>query len=393
MAGPDDTSLILGPLHAQHEALGATMTGFAGYSMPLRYTSEIAEHEAVRNAAGLFDVSHMGEIFVAGPGAADALDYALVGRISAVAVGRAKYTMLCADDGGVLDDLIVYRTGDTDYMVVANAGNAPLVAHELVARCARFECSIVDASRNMSLIAVQGPRAVRIVANMLGADAPIPIDEMRYYSSQPVVIDGAVPATLGRTGYTGEDGFEMFVPASDAERVWDAALRHGVSQGIVACGLAARDSLRLEAGMPLHGSEIGPDRTPYEAGLGRVVALDTPDGEPREFVGAEALRAAAARDNAWREAPGDAPADARVLYGLIGDGKRAARAGYTVHDAAGASVGTVTSGAPSPTLGRQIAMAYVHPRVAAEGVPLSVDVRGRAESMAATPLPFYAREQ
>ncbi len=375
------------PLASRHEALGATMTDFAGWSMPVRYSSDLAEHHAVRRAAGLFDVSHMGEIWVRGAGAAKALEGALVSRIGAVEVGRAKYTMICADDGGVIDDLIVYRTADDVFLVVANAGNAVVVADELRERCAGDDCEIDDASDRTSLIAVQGPGALAIVRAMTGDDR---LGDLRYYAAAEATVDGGVPALVGRTGYTGEDGFEFFVPGDDAGRVWDAALAAG-GDGLAPCGLGARDTLRLEAGMPLYGHELGRDRTPYAAGLGRVVHLGTESRPRGDFVGRDALARAAAETERWEALPEAAPAEARVLVGLEGGGKRAARAGYRLLDGFGADVGVVTSGAPSPTLGRPIAMAYVHPRFASEGSALVADVRGRGERMRVVALPFYQR--
>jgi len=375
------------PLASRHEALGATMTDFAGWSMPVRYTSDIAEHRAVRTAAGLFDVSHMGEIWLRGTGAAAALDGALVSRISAIDVGRAKYTMICESDGGVIDDLIVYRTADEEFLVVANAGNASVVSAELVARCAGDDCAIDDASARTSLIALQGPDALAIVESMTGDTG---LGELAYYAAKETTVDGSVAALVGRTGYTGEDGFEFFVAADDAGRVWDAALAAG-GDGLSPCGLGARDTLRLEAGMPLYGHELGRERTPFAAGLGRVVHLGT-EAKPRgDFVGREALAHAAAEAAAWEALPEAAPIDARVLVGLAGESKRAARAGYRVLDGFGAEVGEVTSGAPSPTLGHPVAMAYVHPRFADVGTNVVVDVRGRGERMRVVALPFYQR--
>ena len=389
------------PLHDEHVALGANLTSFGGWLMPLRYTSDLAEHRAVREAAGLFDLSHMGEIEVAGPQAAAALDHALVGNLSAVAPGRARYTMICQEDGAVLDDLVVYRLADERFLVVANAGNADLVARELVARAAGFDATVTDQGASTALVAVQGPRAEEIVAGLTDPADPVAAEtvrDLRYYAAAPLVLrtdDGAVDALVARTGYTGEDGFELFMPADRAADLWRTVLAAGAPLGLVPAGLSARDSLRLEAGMPLYGHELDTTTTPYEAGLGRVVKLDKvdADGAPLEFVGRAAL---AAR----RESP-----PARVLVGLRGLGRRPARAGYAVVlpgdgvDAGGAvgeyarRVGTVTSGAPSPTLGHPIALAYVTPELSAEGTELAVDVRGRAEPVVVVPLPFYRRPQ
>lgn len=378
------------PLYDEHVALGAVLTGFGGWLMPLRYTSDLAEHRAVREAAGLFDLSHMGEIWLRGAGAAAALDYALAGTASAIAVGRAKYSMICAEDGSVLDDLIVYRTADEEFLVVANAGNAVLVASELVARAAGFDAVVEDRSEATALVAVQGPEAEDILAGLVaGADVET-VRGLKYYASAPVTLavtaeglagggddDGVVEALVARTGYTGEDGFELFVPAESAVAVWRTLLAAGAGVGLVPAGLSARDSLRLEAGMPLYGHELDRTTTPYEAGLGRVVRLD----KAGDFVGKAAL---AAR----KVSP-----PARVLVGLRGLGRRPARAGYPVLGPSGVTIGEVTSGAPSPTLGYPVAMAYVTPELSAEGTELSVEVRGRAEPVVVVPLPFYRRPQ
>jgi glycine cleavage system T protein (aminomethyltransferase) len=362
------------PLRAVHERLGATMTPFAGWLMPLRYGSEIAEHRAVRGTAGLFDLSHMGEIAVTGTGAGEALDYALTGHLSALAPGRARYTMICAPDGGVLDDLIVYRLTGTEFLVVANAANTAVVAAALRERAAGHQARVQDQTGDYALIAVQGPLAGGILAPL----TDIGLDEVRYYASHQATVAGR-PVLLARTGYTGEDGFELFTSPDDAEPVWNALADAGGADGLVPAGLAARDTLRLEAGMPLYGNELGPDVTPFEAGLGRVVVFSKPD----DFVGRAAL--------AERAAAGPR----RILTGLTGGSRRVPRHGYPVlWD--GEPCGTVTSGAPSPTLGVPIAMAYLDPATAelagADGDGrLAVDIRGSAEPALFTSLPFYHR--
>ncbi|WP_159806989.1 glycine cleavage system aminomethyltransferase GcvT [Cellulomonas citrea] len=371
------------PLRAAHEALGATLVPFAGWLMPLRYTSDLAEHTAVRTAAGLFDLSHMGEIGVRGPGAAGFLDLALVGNLSALRVTGARYTMICAADGGVIDDLIVYRLAEDDYMVVANAANHDVVLAELAARATGLEVTITDDSPATALVAVQGPRALEIVEALPGlvVDPELGVTPatLKYYAFLPVTVDGT-PGLLARTGYTGEDGFEFFVPGPVSSALWAALLATGEPFGLVPAGLAARDSLRLEAGMPLYGHELDRTTTPYDAGLGRVVKLDKigADGAPIPFVGREPLAARA-------QQPGT-----RTLVGLEGLGRRAARDGYAVL-ADGAPVGAVTSGMPSPTLGHPIAMAYVPPELSEPGTQLAVDVRGRAEPVRVVALPFYRR--
>ncbi|NKZ06630.1 glycine cleavage system aminomethyltransferase GcvT [Actinomadura latina] len=353
------------PLHDVHRDLGANIVDFAGYLMPLRYKSETAEHEAVRTGAGLFDLSHMGEIFLSGPGAGAALDHALVGNLSPMPVGKARYTMICGPDGGVLDDLIVYRLADDTWMVVANAANAAVVRDALVERAAGFEAAVDDRSGAYALIALQGPRSQKILEGFTDA----PVGGLKYYAILAGRVAG-VDALVARTGYTGEDGFELFVDASDAVPLWRALA--GVD-GVVPAGLAARDSLRLEAGMPLYGNELTAETTPFEAGLGRVVKLD----KTVDFVGKTALAAQA------QTPPG------RRLVGLVARGRRAPRKGYQVVTSGGAPCGVVTSGAPSPTLGKPIALAYLDSGTEETG--LAVDVRGRPEPVDVVDLPFYKR--
>src|SRR5918996_1717080 len=222
-------------LDAVHRALGATMTDFAGWDMPLRYGSERDEHNAVRTKAGLFDLSHMGEITVTGPGAAALLDYALVGNLGGVKVGRARYTMICREDGGILDDLIVYRLAETEYMVVANASNAQVVLDALTERAAGFDAEVRDDRDNYALIAVQGPESPGILKSLTDAD----LDGLKYYAGLPGTVAG-VPALIARTGYTGEDGFELFVAPADAEKLWQALTEAGGSAGLLPRGLACR---------------------------------------------------------------------------------------------------------------------------------------------------------
>ncbi|MFB6790570.1 glycine cleavage system aminomethyltransferase GcvT [Streptomyces olivaceus] len=374
------TELRRTALDATHRALGATMTDFAGWDMPLRYGSERDEHVAVRTRAGLFDLSHMGEITVTGPQAAELLNFALVGNIGSVKPGRARYTMICREDGGILDDLIVYRLGDTEagsspYMVVANASNAQVVLDALTARAAGFDAEVRDDRDAYSLLAVQGPEASGILKGLTDAD----LDGLKYYAGLPGTVAG-VPALIARTGYTGEDGFELFVQPAHAVELWEALTRAGEGVGLVPCGLSCRDTLRLEAGMPLYGHELSTALTPFDAGLGRVVKFE----KEGDFVGRAALAEAASR--AEQSPP-------RVLVGLVAEGRRVPRAGYQVVSG-GAVVGEVTSGAPSPTLGRPIAMAYVDPAHAAPGTAgVGVDIRGSHEPYEVVALPFYKRQK
>jgi aminomethyltransferase len=347
------------------------MTSFAGWQMPLRYGSETAEHQAVRHAAGLFDLSHMGEIMVSGPGAGQALDYALTGFLSGLRPGRARYTMICAADGGVLDDLVVYRQGEEEFLVIANAANTAVVFGELLSRAAGFDAAVTDATDDYALIAIQGPAAASILAPLVSVD----LDAMKYYAGAFGDVAG-VPVWVARTGYTGEDGFELFCRPADAVPLWEALTAAGGPAGLVPAGLAARDTLRLEAGMPLYGNELGPDMTPFEAGLGRVVKFD----KPGDFVGRPALLA---RSLAGPD---------RELVGLTLQSRRVARHGYPVF-ADGIPAGTVTSGAPSPTLGQPIAMAYLTTDADARAAVLTVGIRGEVVPVQLTDLPFYSRSR
>ncbi|WP_432544089.1 glycine cleavage system aminomethyltransferase GcvT [Kineococcus sp. SYSU DK002] len=359
------------PLAARHAALGASFTDFAGWSMPLRYTSELAEHRAVRETAGLFDLSHMGEIRVTGPGAAAALDAALTGRPSAMPVGRAAYGLVVDADGGIVDDLVTYRLGEQEFLVVANAANVEPVVVALADRARPHDAHVADETARWALLAVQGPASAAALAPLVDAD----LGALGYYRCTPAIL-GGTDVLLARTGYTGEDGFEVLVPVADAERAWDLLLAATREHGGVPAGLACRDTLRLEAGMPLYGHELRRDVTPYAAGLGRIVHLDKDPGT----VGLDALRRLAAE-----EPP-------RVLVGLAGTGRRAPRAGYAVVSG-GAVVGEVTSGALSPTLGHPVALALVDRAHAAPGTALGVDVRGTELPVQVVALPFYRRER
>ncbi|WP_425836580.1 glycine cleavage system aminomethyltransferase GcvT [Microbacterium sp. PA5] len=367
-APPRETALA-----DRHRALGASFTDFGGWSMPVRYSSDLAEHHAVRSAAGLFDISHMAEFAVDGPGAGALLDHALAGRLSTLPVGKAKYSLLLAESGGIVDDLIVYRLAEDSFFVVANAGNRAPVAEALRARSAGFDGTVTDVTDEYALIAVQGPSARTILEQTAGLAARTrPLEDLPYYASAEGSFRGA-RVLIARTGYTGEDGFELYIEPSRAEELWDALTEAGAPHGLVPAGLAARDTLRLEAGMPLYGHELSLELLPVQVGLGRVVAVDK-----AEFVGKAALESVVATD-------------APVLVGLVSDGRRAGRAGYAVVDADGATVGTVTSGALSPTLGHPIAMALVAPTHATAGTELALDVRGTRIPATVTELPFYRR--
>jgi aminomethyltransferase len=360
----------LSPLHAVHEALGAAFTDFAGWQMPVRYSSDLAEHHAVRTAAGIFDISHMAEIGVDGPDAAAFLDAALAGRLSAMLPGKAKYSLVLNEAGGIVDDLIVYRMTDTSYLVVANASNRFAVVEALQHRAAGFDVVIDDRTEQIALIAVQGPASVAVLAATAGLTIE-GLDDLKYYAWGSGTFAG-VDLMVARTGYTGEDGFELYAPVEHAAALWSALTAAGEPLGLVPCGLAARDTLRLEAGMPLYGHELGLSIQPVQAGLGRVVVTDKP-----AFVGRDAILAGP-------------PEGAPVLVGLKADGKRAARAEYPVYSG-DTLVGEITSGALSPTLGYPIAMAFVAPEVSALGTVLDLDVRGTRIPATVVALPFYSR--
>ena len=357
------------PLLSRHVALGARMIDFGGWQMPVQYTSILNEHRAVRERAGLFDLSHMGELFVEGPDAGPALAGALVTDPTSLEVGRAHYSMICAPDGGVIDDLIVYRLAEDRFLVVANASNAPVVSDALVERIEASRSILDDGSLATALVAVQGPAA----RGILGPLTDVNLATLRYYAIAEGVVAG-MPALVARTGYTGEDGFEVFVDNAAAGELWDILLGAGAPSGLVPVGLGARDTLRLEAGMPLYGNELDRSTTPFEAGLGRVVKL----AKAGNFVGREALTRAA------KAGP------RRLLVGLAVRGRGIARHGYPVW-AGDRRTGIVTSGTQSPTLGLPIAMAYVAPGDAVMGTMLEVEIRDTRAVAEVVPLPFYSR--
>ena len=358
------------PLDARHRSLGARMVPFAGWEMPVQYSSIVAEHKAVRENAALFDLSHMGELWIRGPQAAAFLDYALVTAPSRLAVGRAHYSMITDADGGVIDDLIVYRTATDEFLVVANASNREAVAAELQQRKAGYDVALDDASMRTALIAIQGPRS----RELLQPHCSIDLEPVKYYSIAAAEVCKR-PAWIARTGYTGEDGFEILLDWDDAERVWNHLLEAGAPTGLVPAGLGARDTLRLEAGMPLYGQELSRTISPFEAGLGRVVKFD----KEGDFVGRAALETASANPR-------------RKLVGLRLTGRGIARTGYPVYlPAAEASVGEVTSGTSSPTLGYSIAMAYLPVEHAEVGTAVAIGIRNDRVAAEVIALPFYRR--
>jgi aminomethyltransferase len=317
----------------------------------------------------------MAEIRVDGSDAAAFLDYALAGKLSAIAVHQAKYSLILTPAGGIIDDVVVYRTGSAEFLVVANAGNRGPAVASLTQRSARFDARVADESDDTALLAVQGPNALAVLQETVGLSIDGDPVALRYYRTLTGTFEG-LPVLLARTGYTGEDGFELYVAVSGALALWNALADAGTAHGLVPAGLASRDTLRLEAGMPLYGHELTTRDYPAQAGLGQVVNL----AKETDFVG----RAAS------EEGP---PAGARVLVGLASAGKRAGRAGYPVYRSADADEadGAITSGALSPTLGHPIAMAYLAPALARPGTEVFVDVRGTRIPATVTPLPFYTR--
>ncbi len=355
------------PLHAEHVAAGARFTSFAGWELPLSFGGILREHRAVRERAGLFDVSHMGRLEVTGPGAAAALDRLLTADVEGLAVGRGRYTLLCSPAGGVLDDLIAYRLGEERFLLVVNAANAVRDRRWMEDNAAPG-AAVTNVTGATALVALQGPRAAAILAGAGGR-----WEGLARFAVAEGELAGA-PALAARTGYTGEDGFEIMVPAPAAPAVWRRLLESGRREGLEPAGLGARDTLRLEAGLPLYGHELREDVSPLEAGLERFVCWT------KDFVGREALAAERERG------------PARRLVGLRLERVEAGgipRSGHPVLEE-GEPVGTVTSGGPAPTLGGAVALALVRSGAGRSGF-LDVAVRGRTVRAAVVAPPFYRR--
>jgi len=369
MTIPTGTPLKQTPLHARHLALGARMVAFAGWEMPVEYTSVSEEHRAVRTRAGLFDVSHMGEIEVAGADALAAVQWVTSNDAARLAVGQAQYSALTTPQGTFVDDLLVYRLAADHFLFVVNAANtAKDVAWVREQVRGRGDVVVVDASARYVLLALQGPLAREILQPLASAD----LGTLKYYWFTPGEVAG-VMATISRTGYTGEDGFEIFVPPAKAERVWDALLAAGRPAGLLPAGLGARDTLRLEAAMRLYGQDIDETTTVLEADLGWIVGWDK-----GEFLGAEALRQQRAQGVT------------RKLVGFEMLERAIARHGYPVVDD-GRTIGVVTSGTLTPFLQKAIGLAYVPVERSSPGTEVVIDVRGRRARARVVPLPFYKR--
>jgi glycine cleavage system T protein (aminomethyltransferase) len=358
------------PLFAEHSALAARFVPYAGWRMPVQYRGVSEEHHAVRRAVGLFDVSHMGRLVFEGPRAVELIDGAITNDFSRLEPGRALYTCCCNEAGGILDDLIVYRLAPERVLVVCNAANHEKIASHLSA-LARSRASYEDRSEQTGLIAVQGPRALELLT-ALGCELALPADLPSFHVRETRLMGLSV--TLARTGYTGEDGVEIVVPNADAAALWRGLVDLGKKLGVEPIGLAARDTLRLEARLSLYGNEIDETTNPFEAGLGWTVKLGAGD-----FIGKEALLKIKAR-----------PPERQVVgFEMVGRG--IARHGYAISSISGQPLGVCTSGAPSPTLGKNIGLGYVPPSHAAIGSELSIDCRGRSVPARVVKTPFYRR--
>jgi aminomethyltransferase len=368
------TALKKTPLNARHRASGARMVAFGGWDMPVEYSGIVAEHMAVRERAGLFDVSHMGEIEIAGKDALAAVQRISSNDASRLAVGQAQYSGLLTPQGTFVDDLLVYRQGPSHFMLVVNAGNIAAdygwIAEQIKPA---GDAVAVDASSRYALIAIQGPAAQGVLQGLTGVD----LAGIKYYWFAHGEV-ASVRATISRTGYTGEDGFEIFVPPQSAERVWQTLLDAGRAADIVPCGLGARDTLRLEAGMRLHGNDIDQTTTALEADLGWIVGWKKDD-----FVGAAALREQKAH-GAMRKIAGFEILDRGI-----------ARHGYDVYvGGAKAAAGcSVTSGTQTPFLKKAIGMAYLPAEHTAPDTEFEVDIRGRLTRARVVPMPFYKRRK
>jgi aminomethyltransferase len=363
------------PLRSRHEELGARLIPFAGWLMPVQYSGVIDEHRTVRSAAGLFDLGHMGQVRVTGPDALPYLQLVTTNDVSVLEPGDAQYSLLPNEQGGVIDDIIVYRLPDEPgYLVVVNAANhAKDIAWMRSQRSSRaqFAVNVDDVSESLGMIAIQGPMAPQIVAGLTETD----LSGLGPFHSLRATIAG-LPVLVARTGYTGEDGFEFYVSQEQTAALWDALIAAGTPHGLKPIGLGARDTLRLEARMPLYGNELADDINPLEAGLGWAVKLDK-----GPFVGREAI--AAVKESG--------PSRRTVGFQLM-ERAGSARHGYPV-ESDGRSVGVVTSGAHSPTLGAEIGLALVEADVAGVGRPLDVIIRNRPVRAEQVKLPFYRRSR
>lgn len=362
----DDQALKRTPLYACHLAAGARMVEFGGWEMPVQYTGILDEHQAVRAGAGLFDISHMGEVLVRGPGALDYLQHLVTQDVATIAAGQSNYALLCRPDGGIVDDIFIYHLPEqpSAYLVVVNASNTEKDFAWMLDHVGGFDVELTNASARYAMLALQGPGAEAILGTLASVDpATIP-----FHGVCQGDLLGSTPALIARTGYTGEDGFELFVDAAAGAPLWDALLAAGAKP----CGLGARDSLRFEACLALYGHEIADDVNPYEARLGWVVKLGKGD-----FVGREALARIKQEGTARR------------LVGFEMVGRGIARGGYPIQTLDGERVGIVTTGMPSPTLGRNLGLGFVPAELAGEGAQIDVVVREKPIRAQVIKTPFY----
>lgn len=362
-----DVELLQTPFHAWHASHGGRMVEFGGWHMPVQYSTIVEEHSAVRNSAGLFDISHMGRLRFSGDDACAFLDYLLTNDVARLKVGQVRYSLVTKEDGGVLDDVLVYRLPES-YMLVVNASNRTKIVDWIGQHLSKFNVNFEDQTLTHSMIAVQGPKAIDIIS-ALGADNA---SDHKYYSVSEMTVAG-MTALVSRTGYTGEDGFELIVPSDQGMDLWNQLLEAGKPFDLQACGLACRDTLRLEAAMPLYGHELNEDTDPLTAGLAFAVKLDVAD-----FIGKETLAKIA-------ESP-----STKVRVGLELEGKRIAREGAAILSDDN-QIGEVTSGTFSPTLQKTIAMGYVDRAMSELGTSVEIDIRGKRHAVKVVALPFYKR--
>ncbi len=369
-SAPVSLPLRRSPLFERHQALGARFVAFAGWEMPVQYAGITAEHHAVRNAVGLFDVSHMGELFLWGTGAAAALDRIVTSEVQRLQPGHALYTVACNEGGTILDDLIVYRLADTRFLVVCNAGNRDKMAAHF-ARETQGRCDFADRSDEHALLALQGPRAHEVLRGAGGEPNATALPRFGLHQGHLAGIE----VLIARTGYTGEDGFELFCATDAAGPLWDALMAAGAPLGIAPIGLGARDTLRLESRLMLYGNDIDETTNPLEAGIGWTVKLDKP-----ELIGREALQQVKRQGLT------------RKLVGFEMVGRGIARHGYPITDGAGREVGAVTSGAPSLSLGKNIGLGYVPLALSKPGTSLGIEIRGKSIEAVVVKTPFYKRD-
>jgi aminomethyltransferase len=364
-------------LNAVHRQMGAKMVEFNGWDMPVEYPASIGcgiinEHMAVRTGVGIFDVSHMGDIRLAGPQALDAVQHISMNDASRLAIGQAQYSALLYPAGTFVDDVIVHRLGQDQYLLVINAGTREKDFDWVRDNTRRFDCAVENLSDDFTQIAIQGPKAVDLLEKLTDAD----LRKVKFYWVTRGTVCGLDNILMGRTGYTAEDGFEIYIPADEATsaRVWHEILAAGKELGAVPCGLGARNTLRLEGKLPLYGHEISDTINVWEAGLDRFSKLEKPD-----FIGRGALEKAKAGELK------------RTLVGLEMTERGIARDDYKVLDRKGAEIGYVTSGSPAPFLKKNIALAYVTPEFSAVGTAVKVEIRGQGVAAAVVPTPFYKR--